>query len=64
MDTPPEESFDRIARIARSIMHAPVAMISFVDRDRQWFKAHPGTALSESSRDASFCTDTIQSDEP
>ena len=64
METPLKESFDRIARIARSIMHAPVAMISFVDRDRQWFKAHPGTALSESSRDASFCTHTIQSDEP
>ena len=45
-------------------MHAPVAMISFVDQDRQWFKAHPGTALSESSRAASFCTHTILSDQP
>ena len=64
MDTPPEASFDRIARIARSIMNAPVAMISFVDEDRQWFKSHPGTDLSESSRDTSFCMHTIQSDEP
>jgi diguanylate cyclase (GGDEF)-like protein len=64
MDTPPEESFDRIARLARSIMHAPVAMISFVDQDRQWFKSHPGTNLNESPRDISFCAYTIQSDEP
>jgi diguanylate cyclase (GGDEF)-like protein len=64
MDTPPEESFDRITRIAQSIMQAPVAMISFVDRDRQWFKSQLGTDLGESARDTSFCTHTIQSDDP
>jgi diguanylate cyclase (GGDEF)-like protein len=64
MDTPPEESFDRITRIARSIMNAPVAMISFVDRDRQWFKSKLGIDMGESSRESSFCTHTIQSDGP
>jgi diguanylate cyclase (GGDEF)-like protein len=64
MDSPPEESFERIARLARILMNAPVAMISFVDRDRQWFKSHPGTDVGESARDTSFCTHTIQSDEP
>ncbi len=64
MDTPPEESFDRITRIAQAIMHAPVAMISFVDRDRQWFKSRQGTDTCESPRDISFCAHTIQKDEP
>ncbi len=64
MDTPPEESFDRITRIARAIMRAPVAMISFVDRDRQWFKSREGTNLRESPRNISFCTHTIQEDGP
>jgi len=64
MDTPPEESFDRITRIAQAIMQARVAMISFVDRDRQWFKSRQGTDRCESPRDISFCTQTIQTDEP
>ena len=64
MDTPPEDSFNRITRIARSVMRAPVAMISFVDQDRQWFKSKLGTDMSESPRGVSFCTHTIQSDEP
>jgi diguanylate cyclase (GGDEF)-like protein len=45
-------------------MHAPVAMISLVDRDRQWFKSRQGTDLCETARDISFCTHTIEKDEP
>jgi diguanylate cyclase (GGDEF)-like protein len=64
MDTPTEDSFDRITRLAKSIMQAPVAMISFVDRDRQWFKSSIGTEVCETPRDVSFCSHTIQDDRP
>ncbi len=64
LDTPAEESFDRITRIARSIMQAPIATVSLVDRDREWFKSRQGLQMQESSRLISFCTHTIQRDEP
>ena len=64
LDTPPEEAFDRITRIAKSIMQAPIAMISLVDRDRQWFKSRQGIDITETPRNISFCTHTIQKDEP
>jgi len=64
MDTPPEEAFDRITRIAKSIMQAPIAMVSLVDRDRQWFKSRQGIDTTETPRNISFCAHTIQKDEP
>jgi hypothetical protein len=36
LDTPPEESFDRITRLAAELFDAPIALVSFIDRDRQW----------------------------
>ena len=56
LDTPPEESFDDIAKLASSILGVPIALISLVDEDRQWFKAHHGLAISETPRDISFCS--------
>ncbi len=64
LDTPPEEAFDRITRIAKSIMQAPIAMVSLVDRDRQWFKSRQGIDTTETPRNISFCAHTIQMDEP
>src|SRR5215813_2553357 len=50
-DTPPEERFDRITRLAASIFNAPMASISLVDRNRQWFKSSYGLEAVESSRE-------------
>src|SRR5579863_4557845 len=55
LDTPPEERFDRFTRLAAALFHAPVALISFVDEDRQWFKSCFGFDECESSRESSFC---------
>lgn len=57
--TPPEAEFDRIAKLATEIFDVPTALISFVEKDRQTFKAKVGFAPSETSRDQSFCAHTI-----
>lgn len=63
LDTPPEVPFDRIVRLTARMFGAPVALISFVDRNRQWFKSSVGVAFRETSRDVAFCAHAIQSDE-
>ncbi len=64
LDTPREEPFDRVVRVARSVVRAPVALISLIDRDRQWFKARSGLTFCEAPREPSLCARTIESDEP
>lgn len=64
VDTPPEEAFDRIARVARTVMQVPTALVSLIDRDRQWFKSHTGLDLTETPRQISFCHHTIEQDVP
>jgi signal transduction histidine kinase len=59
LDTPPEAAFDDLARLASQICGTPVAMISLVDGDRQWFKAKVGTELTETPRDVAFCAHAI-----
>jgi GAF domain-containing protein len=61
LDTPPEERFDRIAGFAASEFDVPMAMVSLVDEDRQWFKAQVGLSLCETARDQSFCGHAILS---
>jgi phosphoribosyl 1,2-cyclic phosphodiesterase len=61
LDTPPEERFDRITRLAASIFNAPMALISLVDRERQWFKSTYGLDASETSRETSFCSHAVAS---
>ena len=62
LDTVPEEVFDDLTELASHICEAPVALISLVDEDRQWFKAEVGTSLKETSRDISFCAHAILND--
>ena len=59
LDTPPEERFDRIVGFAASEFDVPIALISLVDRDRQWFKARVGLDACETSREISFCGHAI-----
>ncbi len=64
LDTEPEEAFERITRLVKSVLQMPMAVVSLVDRDRQWFKSRQGVAASETPRDISFCTHTITETQP
>ena len=63
LDTAEEAAFDRITELAARLFQAPVAVVSFVDRERQWFKSHFGLTIAETPRATSFCTHAILSDE-
>jgi formate hydrogenlyase transcriptional activator len=59
LDTPPERPFDDLVRLASRICEAPIALISLVDRDRQWFKARIGLDVGQMTRDVAFCAHAI-----
>jgi phosphoribosyl 1,2-cyclic phosphodiesterase/DNA-binding response OmpR family regulator len=59
LDTAPEERIDRLTRIAATALDVPIALVSLVDRDRQWFKSCFGLSASETSRDAAFCAHAV-----
>lgn len=61
--SPAEERFDRITRIAQRLFDMPIALISLVSSDKQWFKSHQGLAVCETDREISFCGHAINSDE-
>ncbi|MBC2655363.1 sensor domain-containing phosphodiesterase [Pseudomonas sp. MSSRFD41] len=61
LDTARCESFDRICRLAAQFFKVPTALITLVDRDRQWFKSRVGFAVEQTPIDQSFCAYTIQS---
>src|SRR5678816_3434474 len=54
LDTVPEEVFDELTDLAAHICEAPIALISLVDENRQWFKSRIGTSIKETSRDVSL----------
>lgn len=61
LDTPPEERFDRITRLAQRLFGVPTALVSLVAADRQWFKSRVGFAATETPRTVSFCGHAILS---
>ena len=63
LDTPPEERFDRLTRLAARTFNIPIALVSLVDRDRQWFKSRHGLEAPETARDISFCGHAILREE-
>ncbi len=63
LDTPPEEAFDRITRLLGLVLKMPIALISLVDQDRQWFKSRHGLVAHETPREIAFCDHTIRQTE-
>jgi diguanylate cyclase (GGDEF)-like protein len=63
LDTPAEDRFDRLTRLARRVFGVPMAMVSLVDMDRQWFKSRQGLAQCEMSRAESLCGHAILGDD-
>lgn len=64
LDTPREERFDRLTRLTRRMFQVPIAAISLVDENRQWFKSCMGLAARETPRAYSFCAHAILQDDP
>jgi diguanylate cyclase (GGDEF)-like protein len=62
LDTPPEPQFDRLVGLAARVFRLPMALISFIDEDRQWYKARHGVPFLEVPRCESFCTVAIAQD--
>tara|TARA_B110000908_G_scaffold170210_1_gene229101 strand:+ start:82 stop:1281 length:1200 start_codon:yes stop_codon:yes gene_type:complete len=59
LDTLPDEDYDAITKIAAAICNTPIALISIIDEDRQWFKSRHGIKTTEIARDVAFCTHSI-----
>ncbi|SLM31349.1 PAS domain-containing protein (fragment) [Desulfamplus magnetovallimortis] len=64
IDTPEEERFDRLTRLAKHHFKVPIVLISLVDTNRQWFKSCQGLSVRETPREISFCGHAILTDEP
>lgn len=63
LDTPPERDFDALTALARRLLDCPIALVSLVDQDRQWFKSAQGLGqVRETPRDQAFCAHTIHQD--
>ena len=62
LDSAAERDFDDIAVLAGQVCATPIALVTLVDEDRQWFKAHVGLPVCQTSRDSSFCAHAIHGD--
>ncbi|WP_036166976.1 ATP-binding protein [Massilia sp. 9096] len=63
LDTPAEERFDRITRLASRLFNVPIALVSLVDANRQWFKSRQGLAVAQTDRSMSFCSHAIKQEQ-
>lgn len=63
LDTAPEERFDRLTRLAKRLFNVPIALVTLVDKERQWFKSCVGLDTTETPRSVSFCAHAILRDE-
>jgi diguanylate cyclase (GGDEF)-like protein len=63
LDTLPEDRFDRLTRLAKRLFDVPIALVSLIDSDRQWFKSAVGLEVKETPREISFCGHAILGDD-
>ncbi|MDP3340390.1 sensor domain-containing diguanylate cyclase [Frigidibacter sp.] len=64
LDTPAAEPFDKLTQLVRDVLGVPIAAVSLVDAERQWFKSIVGLPVCETSREVSFCSHAIRRNEP
>jgi diguanylate cyclase (GGDEF)-like protein len=64
LDTAPEEPFDKIVALVRTVLSVPIAAVTLIDEDRQWFKAQLGLTCAQTPRGDSFCTYTVRQRDP
>jgi len=64
LDSEAEKPFETVVNLVQNTLQVPMCAVSLIDRDRQWFKARRGLEVSETSRNVSFCTHTIERGEP
>ncbi len=64
LDTGADERFDRITRLVAELLDVPIALVSLVDEDRQWFKSSVGIDDTETPREVAFCSHAILNDAP
>lgn len=62
LDTPPDERFERITRTVQRVFNVPIALVTLVDSNRQWFKSRAGLGVAETPRSVSFCGHAILSE--
>jgi diguanylate cyclase (GGDEF)-like protein/PAS domain S-box-containing protein len=60
LDTPPDKALDELTELAASLFSTPTALVSLIDRDRQWFKSRVGMQLQETPRSAAICDTAIR----
>lgn len=64
LDTPPEQVYDDVVNLASYICGTPIALVTLLDDDRQWFKARVGLPMVETRKEDAFCSHTILADVP
>jgi len=64
LDTEKERSFDRLTSLAAKLLQVPIALVSLVDAERQWFKSCLGLESNQTSRDVAFCSYVVYQNEP
>ncbi len=63
LDTPPEREFDAIVQLAQRLTGYKIALVSLVDKDRQWFKAKIGLDVDQTPREFAFCAHAVAADD-